>query len=301
MAPAGALYPCSECNMFSYSFSVFSDNFMCDKCTLVVSLTEKISVLEGRIRALEQTTTSEGLVSAVAVSNASSSGTEPQTPALESSQRGDWVTSRRHSRRAKHQPSQLHVSNRFSPLSDPPAEKPVNVSALVIGDSQLRHVRIATPIETPATIVTCILGARAPDIRANLKVLANANRRFSKIVIHVDTNDVRLRQSEVTKSNVKEVCELARSMSEAVVCSGPLPIRPSGETYSRLLSLNRWMSKWCSENCIDFVDNWSTFEGRPGLLLRDGVHPTWEGSACISCSIGDRLYHRVSVAADSVK
>ncbi|XP_062862430.1 uncharacterized protein LOC134324493 [Trichomycterus rosablanca] len=301
MAPAGALYPCSECNMFSYSFSVFSDNFTCDKCRLVVSLTEKISVLEGRIRALEQTTTSECLDSAVAVPNASSSGTEPQTPALEPSQRGDWVTSRRHSRREKHRPSQLHVSNRFSPLSDPPAEKPVNVSALVIGDSQLRHVRIATPIETPATIVTCIPGARAPDIRANLKVLANANRRFSKIVIHVGTNDVRLRQSEVTKSNVKEVCELARSMSEAVVCSGPLPIRPSGETYSRLLSLNRWMSKWCSENCIDFVDNWSTFEGRPGLLKRDGVHPTWEGAARISCSIGDRLYHRVSVAADSVK
>ncbi|XP_062844838.1 uncharacterized protein LOC134303373, partial [Trichomycterus rosablanca] len=273
-------------------FSVFSDNFTCDKCRLVVSLTEKISVLEGRIRALEQTTTSECLDSAVAVPNASSSGVEPQTPALEPSQRGDWVTSRRHSRRAKHRPSQLHVSNRFSPLSEPPAEKPVNVSALVIGDSQLRHVRIATPIETPATIVTCIPGARAPDIRANLKVLANANRRFSKIVIHVGTNDVRLRQSEVTKCNVKEVCELARSMSEAVVCSGPLPIPPSGETYSRLLSLNRWMSKWCSENSIDFVDNWSTFEGRPGLLKRDGVHPTWEGAARISCSIGDRLYHR---------
>ncbi len=100
-------------------------------------------------------------------------------------------------------------------------------------------------IETPATIVNCLPGARAPDILANLKVLANAKRTFIKIVIHVGANDVRLRQSEIIKNNVKEVCELADTMSDTVICSGPLPAYRGDEIHSRLLLLNGWMPKWC--------------------------------------------------------
>ncbi len=79
-------------------------------------------------------------------------------------------------------------------------------------------------------------------------MLANAKRKFSKIVIHVGTNDVRLRQSEMSKNNVKELCELADMISDTVICSGPLPAYRDDESHSRLLSLNGWMSKWCPQN-----------------------------------------------------
>ncbi len=75
-----------------------------------------------------------------------------------------------------------------------------------------------------------------------VKVLAK--HKFSKIVIHLGTNDVRLLQSEISKNNVKEVCELANMISETVICSGPLPAFRGDEIHSRLLSLNGWMSKW---------------------------------------------------------
>ncbi len=119
---------------------------------------------------------------------------------VEPMQQGNWVTVRRHSHGSKHCSSiPIIKSNRFSPLSDALTEKPDEI-ALVIGDYILRNVKI----ETPALIVHCLSGARAPDILANLKVLANAKHKFSKIVIHVGANDVLLHQLEITKNNVKE-------------------------------------------------------------------------------------------------
>ncbi|XP_053094978.1 uncharacterized protein LOC128319677 isoform X2 [Pangasianodon hypophthalmus] len=287
------LVQCVECRMFSHSSSVVSNSFICDKCMLVSSLTEKIAALEVRIQTLERVSESESSVVSVGESLDALGGvSNPPTPALEPSQQGEWVTTWWHNRKAKantkarpweHHSSPLHVSNRFALLSEAPAEKPER--ALVIGDSILRHVKLARPLGAPAALVRCIPGARAPDIAGNLRVLGK--HRFPKIVIHVGANDIRLHQSEVTKSNVVEVC--AKVMSDAVVCSGPIPMRRGNVAYSRLRSLNCWMSRWCSENNVGFIDNWTNSEGKAGLLGRDGVHPTREGAALISCSIAHSL------------
>ncbi|XP_076830205.1 uncharacterized protein LOC143476102 [Brachyhypopomus gauderio] len=290
-----SLVACVECGMYSYSSSVSSDdnnNFICVKCRLVISMTEKISLLEERIRALESAREFVAASTAsVAASAASVAGpgctavvSEPSAPALEPSQRGEWVTSRRHNRRAEHHSSQVPVSNRFAPLSNTQTERPQTERPST--HERSNEFTPGTQL-TPAAIVKRIPGARAPDIRANLKVLAK--RKYSKIVIHVGTNDVGLRQSEITKDNIKEVCELAGTMSDAVICSGPIPVWRGAETYSRLWVLHRWMSKWCSDNKVGYIDNWTRFEGRPGLLKRDGIHPSWEGAALISRSISARL------------
>ncbi len=188
---------------------------------------------------------------------------------VEPVQQGTCVTVRRPSRGSKHRSSiPIRTSNRFSPLSDAPTEKP-DESALFIGDSIVRNVKI----ETPATIVHCLLGARAPDILIHLKVLANAKRKFSKIVIHFG----------------ESVCELANMMSDTVICSCPLPAYRGVEIHRRLLSFNGWMSKWRPQNNIGFIDNWTSFGGRPDLLKRDALHTSWASAALLSRNLAHSL------------
>jgi len=75
-------------------------------------------------------------------------------------------------------------------------------------------------------------GARAGDIESNLKLLEKDKRKYSTIVMHVGTNDTRLRQSEITKINVESVCTYAKTMSDSLVFSGPLPNLTSDELYT---------------------------------------------------------------------
>ncbi len=63
-------------------------------------------------------------------------------PVTEPPQQGDWVTVRWHSGGTKHSSSvPIKTLNTLSSLSDAPTEKP-DESALVIGDSIVRTVKI---------------------------------------------------------------------------------------------------------------------------------------------------------------
>ena len=90
------------------------------------------------------------------------------------------------------------------PLHDAPTERP----PLVVGTYILQNLKLSTLM----SIVKHIPASRADDVASNLKLLAKINRKYSKIIIHVGSNDVQLRQSEVTKINVESVCAFAKTL-----------------------------------------------------------------------------------------
>lgn len=211
--------------------------------------------------------------------------------------------------------------NRFSPLSESESEAETSLvstppvvgsetpkaptissdklKTLVIGDSITRSIRLK--MNHPA-IIHCLPGGRATDVKANLKtVLAKAKtgecREYRDIVIHVGTNDVRMKQSEVTKRNIASACKSARKMCRhQLIVSGPLPVKGSDELYSRVSQLNRWLKTvFCPSQKIEFVDNCPSFcdsttnRTKPGLLRSDGLHPSWRGALILFTNIDRAL------------
>jgi hypothetical protein len=107
----------------------------------------------------------------------------------------------------------------------------------VIGDSITRGIRLK---KNHPAIIHCLPGGRATGVKDHLKmVLAKAKtgecREYRDTIIHVSINDIRMKQSEVTKHNIASVCKSARKMSRhRVIVSGPLTVSGSDELYSSL-------------------------------------------------------------------
>ncbi len=144
MASSPAIVVCTVCHMYSLSTSVSSEGFTCDKCREIVRLTEKILELETCIQTLVEDSKNVRAVDALDVTSSGSS-VHCLVP-VEPVQQGTWVTVRRPSRGSKHCTSvPIKTSNRLSPLSDAPTDKP-DESALVIGNSILRNVKYHCPL-----------------------------------------------------------------------------------------------------------------------------------------------------------
>ncbi|KAK3545501.1 hypothetical protein QTP70_007733 [Hemibagrus guttatus] len=97
----------------------------------------------------------------------------------------------------------------FALLNEAPAEKPER--ALVIGDSILRHVKLARPLEAPAAQVRRIPGARAPDIAAELR-------------------EIIVRQGAIIRSYQDQLADMQAQLSRVAIASPRDPPPTHGES-----------------------------------------------------------------------
>ncbi|KAL7833251.1 hypothetical protein SRHO_G00302690 [Serrasalmus rhombeus] len=85
--------------------------------------------------------------------------------------------------------------------------------------------------------------ARVLDIAKRLPSALRRRDAFGTVVIHVGTNDISDRRSEVLKEHYQTLLDTARKKTDArIVISGPLPTyRRGSDRFSRLFALQSWL------------------------------------------------------------
>ncbi|XP_066539298.1 uncharacterized protein [Hoplias malabaricus] len=169
---------------------------------------------------------------------------------------------------------------RGKPRPSPPPPQPVFTSA------NRFEVLSSWPSPAPAP-KTKQDGARVLDVARRLPSALRQREDFGTVVLHVGTNDISARRSEVLKEHYRSLLDTARKKTDArIIVSGPLPTYRRGcEAFSRLFGLHSWLLDWCGTVGVDYVDNWECFRERPALYRWDGLHPSRLGSVVLSENI----------------
>uniref|UniRef100_A0AAX7TMW2 SGNH hydrolase-type esterase domain-containing protein n=1 Tax=Astatotilapia calliptera TaxID=8154 RepID=A0AAX7TMW2_ASTCA len=170
-----------------------------------------------------------------------------------------------------------HPRCRGAGVSDgqqPPVAPPL--STLVLGDSIVRNVRMrgALTLSFPGAIVD-----RIPNILAS-------HPQVNRIIIHIGTNDIPKQQSELLKLDFLQLFSLLGQLQVSAFISGPTPTCGRGiGHFSRLLSLNTWLSSACVSHSLGFINNFDAFWERRHLFGADGLHLNAWGRRLLSANL----------------
>uniref|UniRef100_A0A3P9B484 SGNH hydrolase-type esterase domain-containing protein n=1 Tax=Maylandia zebra TaxID=106582 RepID=A0A3P9B484_9CICH len=176
-----------------------------------------------------------------------------------------------------------HPRCRGAGVSDgqqPPVAPPL--STLVLGDSIVRNVRMrgALTLSFPGAIVD-----RIPNILAS-------HPQVNRIIIHIGTNDIPKQQSELLKLDFLQLFSLLGQLQVSAFISGPTPTCGRGiGHFSRLLSLNTWLSSACVSHSLGFINNFDAFWERRHLFGADGLHLNAWGRRLLSANLAFGVQH----------
>ena len=164
------------------------------------------------------------------------------------------------------------------------ATKESTPKILFIGDSIVRNIHLDKKKARITKI--CCSGKRVKEVHGRAMLEIKHKPDLGTVIFHAGVNDLRQKETETLKSHFRSLAEEVSKAGKNLVLSGPLPMTRKGcEAFSRLLSLNDWLIKWCAEENLLFVDYFDTFWEHPILLGRDGLHPTQEGANAIAVNI----------------
>lgn len=161
-------------------------------------------------------------------------------------------------------------------------------TTLIVGDSITRNIHFFN------AATHCFPGATVPVILDKLPgLLCSLPSSITQVLVHVGSSDTSRQQSELTKTDFKDLFRILKASGKSVFISGPLPIHTHGVVrFSRLHYLNTWLQSTCRAFNFTFIDNFNLFWNRPSVYKGDGVHPNRLGTQMLSAN----LHHAVRYA-----
>ncbi|KAK0147428.1 Zinc finger MYM-type protein 1 [Merluccius polli] len=173
-----------------------------------------------------------------------------------------WRSSRsRSSHQARDHTRGPGVGGGVAELACPPDNRAVAPTTLVIGDSIVRHVRMR------GAFTMAFPGATVADITGKIPDILSSYPQARRIIIHAGANDIARQQSELLKQGFINLFNSVSQSQVTVFISGPTPTCGRGiGSFSRLLSLNTWLSSVCSSHQCSSGGS-STLGSVSGLLL----------------------------------
>ncbi|XP_061915766.1 uncharacterized protein LOC133658135 [Entelurus aequoreus] len=110
------------------------------------------------------------------------------------------------------------------------------------------------------------------DMEKRILEIVAAHPNVKNIILHIGFNDIVKQQSRELKEHFNKLFETVSAVNADVFISGPLPpIRRGAERFSRLYSLNEWLSSALLARSMHFIDNFSFFWDRRHLFKADGL------------------------------
>lgn len=159
-------------------------------------------------------------------------------------------------------------------------------TTLVIGDSIVRHVRMK------GAFTMSFPGATVSDITGKIPDILSSHPQTKRIIIHAGANDIAKQQSELLKRDFSHLFNIVSQSQVAVFISGPTPTCGRGiGSFSRLLSLNTWLSSACNSHHVGFVNNFDVFWERRHLFGPDGLHLNRAGTRMLSANLTHGVQH----------
>ena len=141
------------------------------------------------------------------------------------------------------------------------------IQTLIVGDYTLKNVRSSTN-----TKVLIYPNDTVSDLTRRIGNIVEEHPNVQNIVLHIGTNDVVKRESEVLKKDFIDLLNTVSYLKAEVTISGPLPpIGRGDEKFSRLMNLNTFLYSTCSARSVCFIDNFNFFWDRRHFFTRNGV------------------------------